>query len=147
VQCAGDEVGERAKQQDFFFGEVHRRRGLDVQDAVKLLGVKNRQSDGCNGIRQERLQGAVRGRPSAEKRHLPVASDVSNEARAKRNALAESAAARARFGLDHDFARSVVQGADANVVVGKSGLQLFSDFREHLVGIQCGDGVARNGIE
>src|SRR6266568_7287923 len=92
VQCAGDEVGERAKQQDFFFGEVHGRGRLDVQDAVKLLGVKNRQSDGCNGIRQERLQGAVRGRARAEKRHLPVASDVSDEARAKRNALAESAA-------------------------------------------------------
>src|SRR5690348_12548701 len=147
VQRACDEVGECAKEQDFFLGKIHGRGGLDVQDAVKLFRVKNRESDGGDGIRQERLQSAIRGRIGTEKSHLPVARDVTDEARAERNALAKSAATRARFGLDHDFARGVIQRADADVVVGESSFQLLGDFREHLVGIQRGDGVARNGIE
>src|SRR5690349_16204525 len=147
VERAGDEVGERAKQQDFFFGEIRGRGGLDVQNAVKLLGVENRQSDGGDGIRQERLQGAVRGRVGTENRHLAVARNVADEAFAKGDALAERAAARARFGLDYNFARGVVERADTDVVVGKSGFQLLGDFREHLVGIQRGDGVARNGVD
>jgi len=78
---------------------------------------------------------------------LPVASDVADETGAKRNALTESAAARARFGLDYDFARGVIQQADADVVVGKSRLQLPGNFREHLVGVQRGNGVAGNSVE
>ena len=30
MQCAGDEVGKGAEQQDFFLGKVHGRGGLDV---------------------------------------------------------------------------------------------------------------------
>jgi hypothetical protein len=56
--------------------------------------------------------------------------------------LTETAAARAGFGLNHDFARGVIQRADADVVVGKSRLELLGNFRKHLVGVQRGDGVA-----
>jgi len=52
------------------------------------------------------------------------------------NALAEGPAAFSRFGLDHHFARSVVQHADADVIVGQAGFELFGDSREHLVGMR-----------
>jgi len=40
VQRAGDEVGQRAQQENFFLGEVHRHGRLDVQDAKELFGIK-----------------------------------------------------------------------------------------------------------
>src|SRR6266478_6887143 len=51
VQRAGDEVGQRAQQENFFLGEVHRYGGLDVQNAVELFGIKNRQGNSRYGIR------------------------------------------------------------------------------------------------
>ena len=78
---------------------------------------------------------------------MTVAGNVANEPGAEWDALAERAAARACFGLDDDFARGVIQRADADVVVSEAGLQLLGDFGEHLVGIQRGDGVARDGVE
>src|SRR6516164_2677883 len=39
MQRAGDEVGKGAEQQDFLLREVHWRGGLDVENAVKLLGI------------------------------------------------------------------------------------------------------------
>ena len=147
MQRAGDEVGKGAEQQDFLLREVHWRGGLDVENAVKLLGVENRESNGCYRIRQKRLQAAVGQRPGAENGHVAVARNVAHQAGAEWDALAERAAARAGFRLDDDFARRVIQRADADVVVNKPGLQLLGDFGEHLVGIQRGDSVARDGVE
>src|SRR5882762_4845298 len=40
VQRAGDKVGQRAQKENFLLGEVHGYRGLDVQNAMELFGVK-----------------------------------------------------------------------------------------------------------
>src|SRR5215831_896093 len=55
VESAGNEVGERAQQQDFFVGEVHGRCGFDEKNAVKLLGIKYRQGHDGDGIRKQRF--------------------------------------------------------------------------------------------
>src|SRR5215470_8974824 len=109
VESAGDEVGKRPQQQDFFVGEIHWRRGFDIQNAVKLLRIKNRQGHGGDGIRKQRFQGRVVRRAGAERRHLAVARDMPNQAAAQRNALAERAATRTSFSLNHNFARGVIQ--------------------------------------
>jgi len=69
------------------------------------------------------------------------------KARAQGNALAEGPAAFPGFGLDHHFARGILQHADAEVIVGQAGFKLLGDFGEHLVRIERGDSVPRNGIE
>ena len=55
VKRAGNQVGQRAQQENFFLGEIHWPGRLDKQNAVELFGVKNRQCDGRHGIRQQRF--------------------------------------------------------------------------------------------
>src|SRR2546422_470226 len=49
---------------------------------------------------------------------MAVAGNVADQARAQRYALPKRPAALSRFGLDHHFARRIVQHADAGVIVG-----------------------------
>ncbi len=72
---------------------------------------------------------------------------MTDETRAQRNAPAQTSAALPGLGLHHDFASSVVENADADVIVGEALFELLGNLREHFVGIQSGDGVARNNIE
>ena len=73
---------------------------------------------------------------------MAVARHLADQARAERYALAQGATPFSRFGLDHHFARRVIQHADADVIVGQTGFQLFGDLGEHLVRIERGDGVS-----
>src|SRR5579859_5741427 len=72
---------------------------------------------------------------------------MTDQARAQRDAAAECAPASPRFGLDDELAGGILEHADADVVVGQAGFELLRDFRQHFVGIQGGDGVARNRVE
>src|SRR6202040_900898 len=87
------------------------------------------------------------GLSSAISGHLPIACDVANKSGAERNTQTNRAATAARFRLDNKLARGVVKFADADVILVETALQLLSDLGEHLVGVESGDGVSRNGIE
>ncbi len=78
---------------------------------------------------------------------MAIARHVANQARAKRYTLPQCSTALPRFCLNHHFARRVVQHADADVIVSKASFELLGDLGEHLVRIESGDGVPRNGIE
>ncbi len=60
MQSAGNEVGQGAKEQHIFFGEISGLRGLDIENTVELLAVKNREGDGGEGIGQNGLQRIIR---------------------------------------------------------------------------------------
>src|ERR1700686_3034877 len=55
VQSAGDEVSEGADEQNFFLGKFDVGRGLDEKYAVKVLGIKDRESHGRSSVGQKRL--------------------------------------------------------------------------------------------
>ena len=114
---------------------------------MQLLGVEHRESDGGSGILQQRFVGGVSGGRSLVVRQLAAASDMANEAGAQRNAASERAAARAGFGLHHEFARGIFQHADAYVVVGQAGLELLRDLGQHFVRVKSRDRIARNCVE
>src|SRR5208282_4693503 len=117
VQSAGDQVGQRTKKQNLFLGEFDGKRRFDVQHTVQLFGVEHWESDGGSRIRQERFVRGVHGGGGLVVRQLAAARDMANEAGAKRNAAAKGAAACAGFGLHDEFARRVLQHADADVIV------------------------------
>jgi hypothetical protein len=60
MQGARDQIGKSAEKQNLLFGEFEGKRRFDVQHAVKLFGVENRERDSGLGVREERL---VRGVP------------------------------------------------------------------------------------
>src|SRR5437667_2972207 len=147
MQSAGDQVRERAEKEHFFIAEVEGLGGFDVEGAVELLGVEDRQSDGSQRVFQDGAEGGIAGIQPAERRHLARTRDMSEQTHAERDAPAESVAALTRFGLDDHFARGIVEQGDADVVVGEADFELLGDFGEHFVGIERGDGVARDVIE
>src|ERR1700720_1089227 len=51
VQSAGDKVGKRANEQNFFLGKFEVRCGLDEKYSVKLLGIKDRKGNGRSRVR------------------------------------------------------------------------------------------------
>ncbi len=72
---------------------------------------------------------------------------MADQARSQGDALPQRPAALSRLGLDHHFPRRVIQYADADVIVGQAGFELFGNFGEHLVRIKSRDGVPRNGVQ
>ena len=141
VKSAGNEVGQCAQQENFLLREIHRHAGLDVQNAVELFRIKNRQCDGRHGVRQQRPQCPVCRTSGAVRCHVAIARHLADEAGSERYALTQSPTPFSRFGLDHHFARSIIQHADADVIVGQARFELFGDLGEHFVRIERGDGV------
>src|SRR5690348_2562794 len=72
---------------------------------------------------------------------------MTDQACAQRDAATECAPAGPGLGLDDEFAGGIFEHADADVVVGQAGFELFRDFRQHFVGIQGGDSVSRNRVQ
>ena len=78
VQRAGNQVGQRSEEQNFFLGEIGGLVRLHVQHAMQLVGVHDRQRD--RGIRtlQHRLARGVL-RIVGHDRHLSRARDAPDD--------------------------------------------------------------------
>ena len=147
MQGSGDQVRQSPQEQHFFVGKVHRLGRFHVQHAVQLFAIENGKGNRRAGIRQNGLQSRIRGRGRPEGGHVSGPRDLAHDSAAERHSLAQRAPSLARFRLDDDLSRRILQLPDADVVVRKSFLELLRDFREHLVGIQGRNRVARNVVQ
>src|SRR5271157_2555185 len=147
VQRAGDQVRKGAEEERFLFGEFDAVAGFDIQDAVQIIGVKNRQGHGGQGIGQNRLGAILRAGEGTEHGGLAGARDLADEAGVEGKAQSGGAAALAGLGLDVKLARGVIENRDADMVVGEAVFELLGDFGQHFIGVERGDGVAGDEIQ
>ena len=78
---------------------------------------------------------------------MAAACDLPDQPFAEQNAASHGFAPRARFGLDDQLFRGIVEDGDADVIVGKMLFHLRRDLREHFVGIERGDRVAGHVVD
>jgi hypothetical protein len=60
MQSARNQIGKCAEQKYLLFGEFERKRRFDVEHAMKLFGVEDRERNSGIGVREERLVRRVR---------------------------------------------------------------------------------------
>jgi len=147
VQRAGDQVGKGAEEEPFLFGEFDAVMGFDVKDAVKVIGVKDRQGHGGKGIGEDGPGAILRAGEGTERGGLAGARDLADEAGVEGKTKSGGAPALAALGLDVELARGVVENRDADMVVGEAVFELLGDLGQHFIGIERGDGVAGDKIQ
>src|SRR5208283_1966812 len=144
VERAGNQVGEGTEKERFFLGEINAVNGFDIEDAVKVIGIKDGQSHRGKSISEDGLGAVLGTREGAENGDFPGARDLADKAGVERKAESHGATAFAAFGLDMELARGVIKDGDAHVVVGEAVFKLLGNFGEHFIGVERGDGVTGN---
>ena len=144
VKRSGEKVRQRAQQQHFLLGKIAGCGRFHIEHRQQLLAINHRQSDGGNA--SPAAPAGVEALASRTIATWPVRAtcpSMPSPSAMRRPAASRRMPASAWM---NKFLRRVVENRDADVVVGQAVFDFDRDFRQHFIGIERRDGVARNVV-